>query len=284
MIAHPFSYCCPATTAEAAQALADGAERAAIMAGGTWLVPHMSRAERRPELVIDLRRLGLDHIRQEGNQLVLGACTTYDQLKSSTLVQDSLPVLALMANGITGGVGITGQGTIGGAACYANPSSDIPGCLVSLGARLRMTCRDGVRDVQAAAFFTGPFKTARRSDEFLSAILFDRPHGRARAGYCKLKLSGSSWPIVTASCCVDDRGAAGLHASVVIGAAGQVPSAASMWFESADPAAFHTLGQRAVDALGQGWTDELADAAYRKEVAPEMARRAVAAALEALHV
>ncbi len=283
MIAHPFSYCCPETMQEAAQALADGADDAAIMAGGTWLVPHMSRGERRPGLVVDLRRLGLIEILQEGERIELGSCVTYDQLKSSATVQEALPVLAIMARGITGGAAITGQGTVGGAACYGSPSSDVPGCLVALGARLRLTGCGGTRDVAAAEFFTGPFRTARRGDEILSAILFDRPRGRARAGYHKLKLSGSSWPIVTASCCVDDRGSAGLRASVAIGAAGLTPAAAGACFASADPIAFHDLGRRAAEALGPGWSDELADAAYRLEVAPEVARRAVAAALVALH-
>ncbi len=283
MIAHPFHYCCPATMHEATQAVAEGADDAAILAGGTWLVPHMSRAERRPRLVVDLRRLGLDGIRLDGGQVVLGACTTYDQLKSLALVQDALPVLAIMAHGITGGAGITGQGTIGGAACYGSPSSDVPACLLALRARLRLTCSDGVRDVPAAEFFTGPFQTARRSGEILSAILFERPQGRARAGYHKLKLSGSSWPIVTASCCLDDCGSAGVHAHVAIGAAGVVPSAASVHLAAADPAALHALGQGAVAAIGQGWADELADAGYRLDVAPEIARRAVAAALRALH-
>ena len=283
MIAHPFAYCCPVTTQEAAQALADSAGNAAIMAGGTWLVPHMSRAERRPGLVVDLRRLGLDEIRQADDSITLGSCVTYDQLKSSPIVQDALPVLTIMAHGITGGTGITSQGTIGGAACYGSPSSDIPGCLLALEAQLRLRGCGGTRDVPASDFFTGPFQTARHNDELLTAIMFDRPQGRARAGYSKLKLSGSSWPIVTASCCVDDRGPAGLQASVAIGAAGLVPAAASARFASADVTAFHALGQRAVAALGPGWSDELADAAYRVEVAPEVARRAVAAALASLH-
>ena len=283
MIAHPFHYRCPTTSAGVTQALEEGTGHTALLAGGTWLVPHMSRAERRPDMVIDLRQLGLNQIRQEDDGIVLGACTTYDQLKTSPIVREQLPVLAIMAHGITGGTGITGQGTIGGSACYGSPSSDIPGCLLGLGARLRLVSRDGARDVPAAEFFTGPFQTARRDDEFLSSIVFERPRGVVRAGYYKLKLSGSSWPIVTASCCLDDCGPAGLHVSVAIGAAGLVPTVCSARLASADPVALHTLGQRAVAALGAGWTDELADAAYRLEVAPEIVRRAVTSALEAIH-
>ena len=282
MIAHPFAYICPASVAEATQALADAGGGAAALAGGTWLVPHMSRAERRPSVVVDLRRLGLRGVWEQDGAIILGACTTYDDLKTSVLVRDALPVLAIMAHGITGGRGITGQGTIGGSACYASPASDIPGCLVALDARLRLTNGEGVRDVAAAAFFTGPFQTARRADEVLSAIVVDRPDGPVYAGYHKLKLSGGSWPIVTAACCLTRR-AGGVHATIAIGAAGPVPAVARAWLPSADPALLVRLSAAAAGALVAGWDDELADAAYRLAVAPEVGRLAVAEALKALH-
>ncbi len=282
MIAHPFAYACPETVAEAARMLAEANGGATAMAGGTWLVPHMSRAGQRPALVLDLRRLGLGGERVEDDTIVLGACTTYDQLKASTLVRDALPLLGIMARGITGGRGITGQGTIGGAACYATPASDIPGCLVALAARLRLVSRDGMREVPAAAFFTGPFQTACRPNEILSAIVFDRPTGKTWAGYHKLKLSGGSWPIVTAACCME-QGALGLHPRVVIGAAGPIPVVAAALLPATGQASLWRLPETAAEGLTEGWTDELADADYRLVVAPEMARRAVAAAVEAMN-
>lgn len=279
MIADPFAYACPTSLDEAIHALAK--PRAAALAGGTWLVPDMGRAEQRPSSVVDLRHLGLRGARIEGGAILLGACTTYEDLRACALVRSSLPLLALMAAGITGGRGITGQGTIGGSACYANPASDVPGCLLALGARLRLVSIAGVRDVPAASFFLGPFHTARRPDELLSAFVFERPRVTAVAGYHKLKHSGSSWPIVTASCCLERRD--GLHASIAIGAAGPVPIGVTAMLPPDDSRAFDHLAKRAVEALAVGWDDALADAEYRLAVAPEVVRRATAAALEALH-
>lgn len=281
MIAHPFAYRAPATQADVAELLAELGEQAAPMAGGTWLVPHMSRAERRPTVVIDLRRLGLSTIATEGTAIALGACTTYEQLKQDPLVREHLPLLRTMAQGITGGRSITGQGTIGGAACYANPASDVPACLLALGARMRLVGRRGSREVDAGAFFTGPFRTARRADEFLSAILVDRPIGKVHAGYHKLKLSGSSWPIVTAACCVvrhDDA----LHVRVAIGAAAAVPALATATIHVSQAIPLEDVAAEAVMALAEAWSDELADAEYRLAVAPEVARRAAAAARDAM--
>ncbi len=282
MIAHPFRYHAPATLEEATRLLAGLGDAAAAMAGGTWLLPDMGRAERRPSDVVDLRRLGLGTVHAEGDTLLLGACTTYEQLKVDTLVGQALPLLRTMAGGITGGRGITGQGTVGGAACYGNPAADIPACLVALGARMRLRSAAGERDVPAEAFFTGPFRTARRPDELLVAIVVDRAAGRVAAGYHKLKLSGSSWPIVTAACCVTADGE-GLRVRVAIGAASGVPALGCADCRADDPGGLQHAASRAVAALGDGWTDELADADYRLAVAPEVARRAVAAAQAVLH-
>ena len=282
MIAHPFDYRRPADAAEAAQLLAAGSG-AAVLAGGTWLVPRMSRAETRPATVVDLRRLCLSGAWEEDGTIVLGPYTSYDGLWASALVREALPLLAIMAAGVSGGRAITGQGTIGGSACYATPASDIPGCLVALGARLRLVSCEGVREVPAASFFTGPFETVRRDREFLSAIIVDRPAGVVHSGYHKLKFAGGSWPIVTAACCLERRIGGGLHATVVIGAAGPIPVAATSSLPSFDPAPLWRLADAAAGALTEGWSDELADAGYRLAVAPEVARRAVAAALEASH-
>jgi len=50
-----------------------------------------------------------------------------------------------------------------------------------------------------------------------------------------------------------------------------------------DSRAFDHLAKRAAEALAAGWDDALADAEYRLAVAPEVVRRAIAAALEALY-
>ena len=280
MIAHPFRYRCPDSVAEAVQLLAEPG--AVAMAGGTWLLPQMGRAERHPSVVVDLRRLDLSAIAEEGDALVLGACTTYEQLKVHPAVRDRAPVLRTMARGITGGQGITGQATIGGAACYANPSSDVPGCLVALGARMRLASLAGEREVAVRDFFTGPFRTARRPDEMLVAIVLDAPGGRAFAGCHKLKLSGGSWPIATAACCVARRDGR-LHARLAIGAAGPVPAVAEAVLPTEHAGALLPLIAAALAGLTEGWGDELAAAEYRLAVAPEVARRAVVAAQETLH-
>ena len=127
-----------------------------------------------------------------------------------------------MSEQITGGISIVGQGTIGGSACYANPSSDVPACLLALRARLQLRSIAGTREIDAAEFYRGAFATARRADEILTAIVFPKMSATATCGYQKLKFSMGSWPIVTAAV-VAEADTAGRLFRVSLGAASATP-------------------------------------------------------------
>ena len=144
-------------------ALADG--DAVVVGGGTMVVPEMTHGRVRPSAVVDLARAGLAGITRGDGAWVVGAMTTYTELERS-----AVPLLATVARGITGGPQIRNRGTVGGSASHANPSSDVPAALVALSARLRLAKTGGVREVAAADFFVGAFRTAREPDEVLTAI------------------------------------------------------------------------------------------------------------------
>jgi CO/xanthine dehydrogenase FAD-binding subunit len=176
-----------------------------------------------------------------------------------------------MADGITGGAQIRNQGTIGGSACFANPSSDVPACLVALGARLRLHGRDGSRTVDAADFFVDAFRTALRPGELLADIVFAVPSGAY--GYSKLKLNESSWPIATA---VAAREPGGAGAWVTLGAVHRRPlrlDVTSLNGADAHQAA-GGLDELTRSALEDPWSDVLAPGEYRRDVAGTVARRA----------
>src|SRR5438034_798571 len=115
-----------------------------------------------------------------------------------------------MAIGITGGGQIQNRGTVGGSACYAFPSSDVPAALVALGATLRLASAGGRREAAAADFFTGAFGADVRPGEVLAEIRIPAPPAGARQGYYKFKLCESSWPIATAACVLGGDGASTL--------------------------------------------------------------------------
>jgi aerobic carbon-monoxide dehydrogenase medium subunit len=144
----------------------------------------------------------------------------------------------------------------------------VPATLVALNARLRLARRGGVREVAARDFFLGAFQTAREPDEVLTAITVPDPDGAL--GYVKFKLVEGSWPIVTAATVV------GATIRVVVGGAAAVPFAVEVARES-----WRDELRSAVDtALTEPWDDVLAPGRYRARIAPVIAARSVANALE----
>lgn len=109
MIANPFSYSAPETIEEAASLLANFDGDAMVIGGGTMLVPAMTRGESKPELLVDLRRIGLKQISLETADIVIEARVSYDDVLSSALIAKEAPLVVHMASGVTGGRSITGQ-------------------------------------------------------------------------------------------------------------------------------------------------------------------------------
>lgn len=260
MITRNFAYHAPADLGGVTAALAGG--DAVIVGGGTMVVPDMTHGRTTPGVVVDLSRAGLSGLfPAAGGEVVVGATTTYTQLLRGG---DLAPLLRRVAGGVTGGPQIRNKGTVGGSACYANPSSEVPAALVALGARMRLASARGVREVAAADFFTGAFTTDRRPDEVLAAVVLPSPDGPA-FGYHKLKFSESSWPIATAACV---RGPGGWR--VALGGVAATPLLVTL--ESADPR--HVRAEVA-RVLTEPWSDVLADGDYRRRVAPVVALRAI---------
>jgi len=90
----PFAYE-RATDAAAAVALAGGAEGARYLAGGTNLVDLMKLEVETPELLVDVRDLGMDAIEPgEGGGLRVGAGVTNSALAADRAVRERYPMLA----------------------------------------------------------------------------------------------------------------------------------------------------------------------------------------------
>lgn len=275
MISHHFDYRAPDTLDEALAILVSG-EEVAVLGGGTWLVPNMTHGLQQPSTVLDIKRLNLGGVRESGGDIVIGAGATYRQILSSPLVAAHAPLLHEMAGGITGGTQITGRGTLGGSACYANPASDVPACLCALRATLRLASQPGTREVEASAFYVGAFETCLEPDEMLVEIVVPKMGQWRSSGYEKLKFSYGSWPIITASCL--SRGVdQGLRKHrIAVGAANVVP----IVFETEVP--FHLsegdlarLGAQVAALITDEWSDELAEPGYRRRVAASVVVKAV---------
>jgi CO/xanthine dehydrogenase FAD-binding subunit len=163
----------PRTLAEALDLLAaaDGEAPWRPIAGGTDLMVQLTgELGEAPERILDL--WGLDELRgiaREDDALVIGALTTYTELRRSPVVAEFLPGLVEAAATI-GAAQIQNRGTIGGNAINASPAGDTLPILLALGAELVLASAGGERTVAADDFWPAYRTTARRDDELLVRI------------------------------------------------------------------------------------------------------------------
>jgi len=155
-----------------------------ILAGGTDFYP--ARATRPvTEDVLDVTGIAaLKGIREEHDHWRIGALTTW-----SELIAAPLPALFdgyKLAAREVGGRQIQNTGTLAGNLCNASPAADGTPNLVALDARVELASPRGARSMKVAEFVTGNRKTARASDEIVTALLIPKRKGDARSSFVKL--------------------------------------------------------------------------------------------------
>jgi xanthine dehydrogenase small subunit len=141
------------------------------LAGGTDLMVQMTgEIGEPPERILDIWALDeLRGIAHEPDALVIGALTTYTELRRSPVVSEFLPALVDAAATI-GAAQIQNRGTIGGNVMNASPAGDTLPVLLALGASFVLGSSDGERTVAAEDFWTGYRATAGRADELLLRV------------------------------------------------------------------------------------------------------------------
>jgi CO/xanthine dehydrogenase FAD-binding subunit len=167
----------PRTLAEAYQVIAAIPHRP--VAGGTDLLVQISgELGEPPDRVIDL--WGLDELRGievRDGALVIGALTTYTQIRRSPEVTEHLPALAEAAATI-GAAQIQNRGTLGGNAVNASPAGDTLPILLAADAELVAGSVRGEHTIAAGEFWPGYRQTALADDELLLHVRFPISLGR----------------------------------------------------------------------------------------------------------
>src|SRR2546429_7609820 len=152
MIATQFDYVRAQTLDEALTLLAQN-EDAKILAGGHSLIPAMKLRLAMPPLLIDIGRIqDLSYIREEVDQIRIGAMTSHYQIESSDLLKQICPLLPECAGHI-GDVQVRNKGTIGGSVAHADPAGDWPAAIIALNAEMGAVSKNGERTINADDFF-----------------------------------------------------------------------------------------------------------------------------------
>src|SRR6202161_1065417 len=116
----------PQTRRQAVNLLSKNAD-AKLLAGGHTLLPTMKLRLANPPVLIDMSRIaGLTAIERTGGAVTIGALTRHNDVHTSPVVQQSLPVLAKLA-GLIGDPAVRHMGTFGGGVASNASKADYLG-------------------------------------------------------------------------------------------------------------------------------------------------------------
>jgi len=279
MIPGRFTYHRPASVAEAVGLLSSLGEEARPLAGGHSLIPMMKLRMAQPEHLVDLGRIpGLKGIRQDGNDLVIGAMTTQAEIIASPLLGDKAPILIEAAK-VIADPQVRYAGTIGGNVANGDPGNDMPGLMLCLDARYSLVGAGGSRQVAARDFYEAAYFTKLETGEILTELRFAVPatgHGWA---YEKLKRKIGDYAVAAAAVTLSMSAGKCTAASIALTNVGQTPllaadAAKALIGSGADAAAIDAAAGAAM-AVADPTTDTRGPVEYRRSVLGVMVRRAI---------
>ncbi len=195
-----------------------------IVAGATDLYP-ASIGKPLSDPLLDITGIaGLRGIERSDGGWRIGACTPWADIRDHGRLPPMFDGLRAAACEI-GGRQIQSRATIGGNLCNASPAADGTPNLLALDAEVELASLAGTRRLPVSAFVLGNRRTARRTDELVTAIYLPERPGTVRSGFVKL---GSRRylviSIVACACRVDLDAAGGIReAAVAVGACSPVP-------------------------------------------------------------
>jgi 2-furoyl-CoA dehydrogenase FAD binding subunit len=233
--------------------------------------------------VIDISRLaGLDGIELRGGRIVTGATLLQADALDSSVIRKELPLLVLALPSV-GHFQTRNSGTLGGSVAHADPSAEIPLCLVVSDATVVLRGRRE-RRVPARAFFTGALSTVRRPDEMLVALDWPRAPPDAGHAFEEIAQRHGDFAIAAAACELTLDGAGRIaRLSLGLGGVEDRPIAvdtARFVGAAADDASAKAIAQYVRETVDP-MEDHTASADYRRALAQVLAERVVLRAAEA---
>ena len=322
----PFEYHSPSTIEEAVALLSKYRGQIKAIAGGTDLIPNMKHRLFTPSHVVGLKGIpGLACIDEQDGDVRLGAMCTIAQIARASLVSELLPSLASAASQIAGpqlreagtlggnlcldtrcvyynqtyfwrkalGFCLKKDGTVchvvqGGQRCVAAASNDTAPVLMTLGARVRVAGRGGVRELAVSELYVpdGIVNTVLSPEELVVEIRVPKPQALTLMGYQKLRVRASiDYPALTIAVAAKlDEGRRVEWVRTVVSALGARPHSVG---------GLERLTRRIFDAglvaevaqaahrQGHPLTNINVDSAWRREMIPVFVRRAFASAARA---
>tara|TARA_A100001015_G_scaffold298118_1_gene380439 strand:+ start:619 stop:1485 length:867 start_codon:yes stop_codon:yes gene_type:complete len=185
MIPSSFEYSAPSSLDEALKMLNELGDEAKILAGGHSLIPMMKLRFAEPEHLVDINNIpGLSYIKEEDENLTIGAMTREVELEESDIIAAKFPIF-LDAAKLIADPQVRNWGTIGGNLAHGDAANDHPAIMIALDAEVEITGQNDSRWVSINEFFMGFYTTAVQESEILTAIRIPNKSGKNGNSYHK---------------------------------------------------------------------------------------------------
>jgi carbon-monoxide dehydrogenase medium subunit len=147
MIPAQFEYVRAGSVDEAVAALGQHGEDSKVLAGGQSLIPLLRLRLAYPEVLVDVGRVPeMTGVREEGDQLVIGAMTTHHDVIHDELVRRHCGLIAEATEQVADPA-VRHLGTFGGSLAHCDPASDLPAVALALDAEMVVAGPGGRRTV-----------------------------------------------------------------------------------------------------------------------------------------
>lgn len=275
-----FAYYAPATLPEALTFASEFGDDGRVIAGGQTLVAAMNMRVVRPAALIDLN--GIAELRSSASETLfhrIGATTRHCELIGASASSPASKLFRLAVPHIAH-FQIRNRGTIGGSLSHNDPSAELPAVITTLDGILVAQSTRGKRELQAADFFTGLLSTALEPDEILTEIRLPPPSPDCGFGFQEIARRHGDFALAGAAALLSSGAKDGIAAArITLFGVGDGPYRAadaerSLIGSVATEDNFRAAAAMAVKHIDPP-NDVHASSAYRKEVAAEMAFRAL---------
>lgn len=274
----PFEYCLPSSVAEALEALASS-ESARVLAGGQSLIPAMNFRLTDVSLLVDIRRVeGLDAVSVDSGGVTVGAAATQSAVLADDDAAGAVPGLRAALRHV-GHLQIRNRGTVCGSIAHADPAAELPAVAVATDAVVSVAGPAGRREIDASAFFLGPFWTALDDAEMVTEVRFPATPASSVTVVDEISRRAGDFAVAGLVAVIDADGGAVRSARLVGFGVGGSPTR----LESAEAAAAGWAADHPTDGIADAVMADTADAFddihatswYRREAAAALVVRSV---------
>ncbi len=180
-------YLAAKTIDEAVDAHAKANGSARFLAGGTDLLVQIKSGIRKPNLVIDIKKIvELNSINEiSENEFIIGASVSGANLNRNPKFAKLWPGV-LEAFRLIGSEQIQGRASLGGNLCNGSPAGDSVPALIAAGCKAVIAGQGERKEIPIENFHLGPGKTVLENGQMLVAIKFPKRHNNSADAYLRM--------------------------------------------------------------------------------------------------